>query len=102
MNADTKPISVEILDKEYVVACPDGERGALMDAARHLDHAMRGVRDSGKVIGSERIAVITALNITHQMLQSQRAREELTRSVDGGVERMLQRIELALQDDTGS
>ncbi len=102
MGAVAKPISVEILDKEYVVACPEGERDALIEAARHLDQAMRGIRDSGKVIGSERIAVITALNITHEMLQSRSAKEELTRSVDDGVRRMLQRIELALQDDMDS
>ena len=102
MGAVAKPISVEILDKEYVVACPEGERDTLIEAARHLDQAMRGIRDSGKVIGSERIAVITALNITHEMLQSRSAKEELTRSVDDGVRRMLQRIELALQDDMDS
>ncbi len=99
MSADAKPINVHILDKEYLVACPDNEREALLDAARHLDQAMRGVRDSGRVIGSERIAVITALNITHELLQNRREKDQLTRSVDDGVKRMIEKIELVMQDD---
>ena len=99
MSADSKPINVHILDKEYLVACPDNERDALLNAARHLDHAMRGVRDSGRVIGSERIAVITALNITHELLQNRKENDQLTQSVDDGVRRMMEKIELAMQDD---
>ncbi len=101
MSADAKPIHVHILDKEYLVACPEDERDALMDAARHLDRAMRGVRDGGRVIGSERIAVITALNITHELLQNRREKDQLSRSVDDGVKRMMERIELVMQDDNG-
>ncbi len=101
MSVDAKPIHVHILDKEYLVACPEDERDALMDAARHLDRAMRGIRDGGRVIGSERIAVITALNITHELLQNRKESDQLTRSVDDGVRRMIDKIELAMQDDNG-
>ena len=101
MSVDSKPINVHILDKEYLVACPDGERDALLDAARHLDKAMRGVRDGGRVIGSERIAVITALNITHELLQNRRESDQLSRTVDDGVKRMIEKIELVMQDDNG-
>ena len=61
-------VTLHILDKEYRVACPPEERSNLEQAARHLDTTMRDIRNSGKVIGVERIAVMAALNITHEML----------------------------------
>lgn len=66
-----KPTTVEvkILDKDYLVACPDEARDQLMQAARHLDAKMREIRASGKVFGTERIAVMAALNITHDLLE---------------------------------
>ena len=57
---DAQPINVSILDKDYKVACPVGEQSALLESARFLDDKMREVRDSGNILGSERIAVITA------------------------------------------
>ncbi|NOZ52049.1 MAG: cell division protein ZapA [Gammaproteobacteria bacterium] len=63
------PITVRILDKDYQVACPDDERGQLMDSARYLDDKMKEIRNSGKVIGSDRVAVMAALNITHDLLE---------------------------------
>ena len=61
-------VTVNILDKDYQVACPPDQERALIDAARHLDKQMRTVRDSGKVIGLERIAVMVALNTTYELL----------------------------------
>jgi cell division protein ZapA len=62
-------VEVKILDKEYLVACPEEEREALLRSARHLDTKMREIRSSGKVFGTERIAVMAALNITHELLE---------------------------------
>ena len=61
-------VEVKILDKEYLVACPQEEQEALLRSARHLDTKMREIRASGKVFGTERIAVMAALNITNEML----------------------------------
>ena len=61
-------VTLHILDKEYRVSCPPEERSNLEQAARHLDTTMRDIRNSGKVIGVERIAVMAALNISHEML----------------------------------
>ena len=66
--APSNTVIVKILDKEYQVACPPEQERPLLDAARHLDKQMRGVRDSGKVIGLERIAVMVALNTTYELL----------------------------------
>ncbi|WP_166263324.1 cell division protein ZapA [Marinobacter caseinilyticus] len=69
MSQQPTTVEVDILDKEYLVACPDEARDALRQAARHLDAKMREIRASGKVFGTERIAVMAALNITHDMLE---------------------------------
>ena len=61
-------VSVDILDKEYQVACPPDEEAALTRAARYLDQHMRDIRSTGKVIGLERVAIMAALNISHELL----------------------------------
>ncbi len=63
-------VSVKILDKEYQVACPPEQQSELVVSASYLDKQMRSIRDSGKVIGLERIAVMAALNISHELLQA--------------------------------
>ncbi|NWN89995.1 cell division protein ZapA [Marinobacter adhaerens] len=69
MSNRSTTVEVRILDKEYLVACPEEEQEALIQAARHLDRKMREIRNSGKVFGTERIAVMAALNITHELLE---------------------------------
>ena len=61
-------VSVDILDKEYQVACPPDEETALAGAARYLDQHMRDIRSTGKVVGLERVAIMAALNISHELL----------------------------------
>jgi cell division protein ZapA len=63
-------VFVKILDKEYQVACPREERQALMESAQLLDERMKAIRGSGAVIGVERIAVMAALNLSHELLQA--------------------------------
>jgi cell division protein ZapA len=64
----TPTISVEILDKEYQVACPPDQERELVAAAYHLDQQMRDIRATGKVIGLERVAIMAALNLSHEVL----------------------------------
>ena len=68
MNGATKTMDIKILDKELRVACPDEERGELLDAVAYLDKRMREIRDAGKIASVERIALMAALNITHELL----------------------------------
>lgn len=63
-------VFVKILDKEYQVACPREERQALVESAQLLDERMKAIRGTGAVIGLERIAVMAALNLSHELLQS--------------------------------
>jgi cell division protein ZapA len=68
--SDINTLKVKILEKDYLVSCPDDKKGALTSAAAHLDSKMRDIRSSGKVLGTERIAVMAALNITYELLES--------------------------------
>lgn len=63
-------VTVKILDKDYQVACPEEQEAQLQTSAKYLDKQMRGIRDSGKVIGLERIAVMAALNIGYELLKA--------------------------------
>jgi hypothetical protein len=65
MNAEkeTMPVTVQILDKDYRIACEPGTQHGLIDCARALDQRMREVRQNGRVIGADRIAVMAALNL---------------------------------------
>ena len=63
------PVSVHILDKEYQVACAEDERDQLLHAADFVNQRMKEIRDRGNVIGTDRIAVVTALNVAHELLQ---------------------------------
>ena len=67
-NAKVKTLDVTILDREFRVACPEDERAELVEAVSYLDKKMREVRDTGKVATVERIAIMAALNITHELL----------------------------------
>lgn len=67
--SESDSVLVQILDKEYRVACPPGEKESLLRAARYLDEQMREVKDAN-VIGLERIAIMAALNISHEFLQT--------------------------------
>jgi cell division protein ZapA len=89
-------VSVRILEKEYQVACLPEERSELLDSAEYLNSKMREIRDEGNVVGLDRIAVMAALNITHELLKI-RGRSEL---VDGDVgqkiRQLRERVETAL------
>ena len=67
---DPSCISIRILEREYLIACPHDERSALLDAAELLNDKMREIRDSGKIVGLDRIAVMAALNLAHEVLKS--------------------------------
>ena len=69
MSEEMQRVTVQLLDKEYQVACPEDERAALLESAELLNRKMKEIRDSGKVVGVDRIAVMAALNLCHEMLQ---------------------------------
>ena len=99
-----KTVTVHILDKEYQVACPEEQQAELVVSAKYLDKQMRTIRDTGKVIGLERIAVMAALNISYELLQAseqgivgQTGAEEGTEPPDASYRQLNYKIDEALQ-----
>lgn len=66
------PVEVRILDREYLVACQPQEREGLVAAAHFVDGRMRELRGGNKMAGVDRIAVLTALNLAHELMQLKR------------------------------
>lgn len=92
-------VTVQILDKDYPIACPPQQRANLENAARYLDGKMREIRNSGKVIGAERIAVLAALNIAHELLQRPVAAEpEKSADTREQVRELLDKVDRALHE----
>jgi len=68
MNADPKGLQINVMGREFRVACPENEQTGLLEAVDYLNKKMGEIRDHGKVIGLERIAIMAALNIAHELL----------------------------------
>lgn len=68
--SNVKAVDVSIMGRDFTVSCTEEERVGLMHAVAFLDKKMRDIRDSGKIIGVERIAIMTALNLSHELLNS--------------------------------
>jgi len=66
--SETKSLQVTIMGREFRVACPEEEQAGLLEAVDYLNRKMLEIRDAGKVIGLERIAIMAALNISHEFL----------------------------------
>ncbi len=96
--ADTVPVTVKILDKEFRIACPKGEQNSLLASADLLNSRMTELRDSGKVIGTDRIAVMAALNLTHELLQNQHEIQGQDQTITQRLDAMCNRIEEVLQE----
>ena len=98
MSEAATTVTVKILDKEYQVSCPADEVDALTSSARYLDENMRTIRETGKVFGLDRIAVMAALNIANEYINN---RESLTSTrglVDEKVSVLAERVSQALSD----
>lgn len=91
-------ISVRILEKEYFVACPYEERSDLLDSAEFLNTKMREIRDSGKVVGLDRIAVMAALNLANELLRVRNQGQKLDHDFGGRVRALRERVESALAE----
>lgn len=90
-------VSVRIMEKEYVIACPYEERTALLDTAEFLNSRMREVRDSGKVVGLDRIAVMVALNLANELLRLKNHDSKLEMEATGRVRALRERVEGAIE-----
>lgn len=77
-----KQLEVHIMQQSYMLGCPEGQEARLMAAVKHVDEAMSGIRDSGKIRGRERIAVLAALNVAFDLLDLQAKTTEQSLAAD--------------------
>jgi cell division protein ZapA len=70
VSASDKAITISLLGREFRVGCPEGEEKQLLASVDYLNRKMKEVRDTGKVVGNERIAIMAALNIAHEQMAS--------------------------------
>ncbi|MDH5228729.1 MAG: cell division protein ZapA [Gammaproteobacteria bacterium] len=89
-------VTVEILGKDYRVACYDHEKDALIASAAYLNEKMRDIKNSGKVVGGERVAVMAALNIAHELLQNRVEFESRDQDLKHRLQGLQEKIEGAL------
>ena len=98
MNDKNTPVVVHILDKEYRIACQKGDEEGLLASARLLDGKMRTIRSSGKVIGSDRMAVMVALNLAHELLQQKNHNNHAFGTVDKRIRFIQEKLDTALNN----
>lgn len=89
-------VFVKILDKEYQVACPREERQALQQSAQLLDERMKAIKNTGAVIGLERIAVMAALNLSHELLQARATSNSNPVAERADIQRLHEKLDRAL------
>ena len=88
-------VDVSIMGREFTVSCTDEERESLMASVNYLDRKMRDIQNAGKVVGIDRIAVMAALNVTHEMLNSKSG------SLDtGAIRREINQMQEAIETAT--
>lgn len=93
-DQDTK-VTVTILEKSFQIKCPENKVHELQSAADHLNREMRRMRQNG-IIGIDRIAIISALNITYELLEIQKQRDEYIKMLNARIRELQSRIDNAL------
>lgn len=94
MSQDARTVTVKLLDKEYTISCPDGAEAELLASADHLDSKMREIKSSGKIVGLERIAVMAALNVSHELIKS---RAQTQQNIEMQLKRLGSKIDRSLE-----
>jgi cell division protein ZapA len=97
VSKSTSSINIRILDKDYRVACPEDEQASLRASAEFLNGKLKEIRDRGSIIGTERIAIMAALNLAHELLNCQ-VYEGDFKDLDSRVGNLQQKIDIALRE----
>jgi len=98
MSHPAEPVSVIILDKKYQFACDPEQRSDLIEAARNLDERMTEIKDSGRLLSLERIALQAALNFSADLLRLQRQETQRKERIDDRIRSLADQIDVALKE----
>ncbi|MFQ5470612.1 MAG: cell division protein ZapA [Gammaproteobacteria bacterium] len=96
MSKSSPPVTIKVLEKEYLIACPEDEKEDLLKSASVLNEKMKEIRDTGKVVGIDRIAVMTALNIVHELLQQKESSDDLQQTLGSRILLLQDKVDNAL------
>ena len=94
----SSPVSVKILGKEYQVACPEEEKTALIASAQLLHDNMEKIRSTGKIVGLDRIAVMAALNLAHELISLQNDTGDGLDDVNKSILKMKDKVSVFLDE----
>ena len=99
MSEEIVPVVIEILEKEYTISCPESEREGLIESANLLSDRLRQVREAGKALSTERMVIITALNLIHEFNERQRetvrqqaVQGEMNRAIEADIRRLREKL----------
>ena len=87
------------MEKEYKISCPEGEHASLLASAQHVNESMRKIREGGKALGAERIAVMAAINIAHELINSQAENKNST-EITSRIKSLQKTIDATLNNHT--
>jgi cell division protein ZapA len=99
MTDERTTVNVKIFGREYPFSCPADQVESLEKAARSLNERMNEIQEAGRLSSTERIAVMAALNATHELMALQEKHERYAKSVNEYVQRMQDRLKESLQED---
>jgi cell division protein ZapA len=98
MSQPSEPVSVIILDKKYQFSCSAEQRNDLIEAARQLDETMTEIKDSGRLMSLERIALQAALNYSAELIALRRLEDQRQESIDSRIKSLADRLDDALRE----
>lgn len=97
MSGPTEPVSITILDRKYQFACPPDERKDLLAAARYLDENMKEIKESGRLMSLERIALQAALNFSDELLKMKNNEDIRKEKIDSKIRMLADHLDNALK-----
>lgn len=100
--AENKPVSIHIMGSEYHVASPEDEVSKLQEAARALDERMREIKEGGRIMGLERVAVMAALNLTYELMHGESTSLEETNENNQRMQELQDKVDSALASNAQS
>lgn len=92
-----KAIEITLLGKSFNMACPENQEHALYSAAEYLNHKMREIQETGRVVGLERIAVLAAINMAHDHLSTRSITQDYSDAASEKVEKLQNKIDAILE-----
>ncbi|WP_140909220.1 cell division protein ZapA [Cognatiluteimonas lumbrici] len=93
MSSASEPVSIRLLDREYTVGVEPSARDSLMAAAKLLEEKMREVRGANRIAAVDRVAVLAALNLAHELQQLRDGQAQRDRELTGALDRLQQRLD---------